>query len=309
MDALVSVVVPVYNAQAHLQQCLDSILQQSYSRIEVICVNDGSRDRSGSILDRYMLHDPRVKVIHQKNGGVSKARNNGLTYATGKYVQFVDSDDAIQPGMIRALVNAMEDTKAQLVICGYQEMGENLVVKSPDEALLKDRASFIEVFDVLYRQVMLNSVWNKLYLRELISADFPEGISIGEDLIFNMQYLAGVQRIKIVPRAYYLYRWDDQFSLSGRYHVNAFEAFCVRIESMKRFLGKDAPVVLGKLSGKLYQEYSTCLYNEAKLSGKAPSAIVSSFRSWNRHPLVEQYIKSIPGDDRVLTLIKKEKIR
>ena len=118
----VSVVVPVYNSEKFLEYCIQSILNQTYTNIELILVNDGSTDNSLNICAKYKLEDDRVVVINQKNMGVSVARNNGIIHATGEYLQFVDSDDFVDINMTEKLIYAAKENKASMVICGYRSI-------------------------------------------------------------------------------------------------------------------------------------------------------------------------------------------
>lgn len=116
---LVSVIVPVYNVEEYLPECLDSILASTYKNLEIIVVDDGSPDNCPRICDEYAQKDPRIKVIHQENQGLVGARNTGLKHAHGKYIGFVDSDDAVSPVMYEQLVRAIEETEADLAACEY----------------------------------------------------------------------------------------------------------------------------------------------------------------------------------------------
>lgn len=119
MGPKVSIVVPIYNVEAYLSRCLDSILSQTLQDIEVIAVNDGSTDASGEILDQYASKDTRIIVIHKKNGGVSAARNDGIQLVKGEYIGFVDPDDWIDHDMYEALYHSAVEEKADIVMCTY----------------------------------------------------------------------------------------------------------------------------------------------------------------------------------------------
>ena len=118
---MISIIVPVYNAEDSVESCIDSILNQSYTDIELILVDDGSKDNSLKICNERAKNDIRITVIHQENGGVSTARNNGLMAARGEYIQFVDSDDTIEQNMTETLWSMMEKEKADLAVCGYKK--------------------------------------------------------------------------------------------------------------------------------------------------------------------------------------------
>lgn len=120
MEKLITVIVPVYNVETYVERCLDSIVTQDYKNMEIIVVDDGSTDRSGTICDAYALKDKRIKVIHKENGGLGEARNSALNIMKGEYVFFVDSDDYILSGIIRCLFEACEKEKADIACCGFQ---------------------------------------------------------------------------------------------------------------------------------------------------------------------------------------------
>lgn len=130
MNPKISIIVPIYNVEKYLQKCVDSILCQTYKNLEIILVNDGSPDNCPAICDEYAKKDKRIKVIHKQNGGVSSARNAGLDVATGKYVQFVDSDDWVEPEYSKTMINLIEENNCDLGICGYIKKGKIVQLSS-----------------------------------------------------------------------------------------------------------------------------------------------------------------------------------
>ena len=124
----ISVIVPVYNVEKYLVQCIESIKMQTFENWELILVDDGSQDNSGMICDEYAQKDNRIKVVHQKNRGVSTARNSGVKFATGKYISFVDSDDYIVPNFFEIMLEKLIAYKADMVRCGFYEFNDNNVV-------------------------------------------------------------------------------------------------------------------------------------------------------------------------------------
>ena len=211
---LVSVIIPVYNVEKYLTQCLDSVLKQTYTVLEIILIDDGSTDGSGSICDEYMNKDSRICVIHQKNGGLANARNTGLNKCHGEYVAFVDSDDWLEPDFVEVLVQNIAG--ADLSVCGYYQttdagtipvcLSENvsLGIKAFVRMHIEDEVQGcnrrnIDAYIGAY-------VWNKLFRRSQLSAiRFPEG-KIFEDQIMFSQYLQQVNLINIVSYCGYYYR-------------------------------------------------------------------------------------------------------
>ncbi len=122
---LISIIVPVYNVERYMERCLDAVVKQTYKNLEVILVDDGSEDRSGSICDRYASEDARFKVVHHQNGGLSAARNTGIKKATGEYITFIDPDDSITEDYIEYLYNLINKHEADLAICAIEEITES----------------------------------------------------------------------------------------------------------------------------------------------------------------------------------------
>lgn len=210
IPSLVSVIVPVYNAESTLRRCLDSILRQNYPAMEILLVNDGSKDGSLSVLKEYEQLDSRVKVYSQLNGGVSSARNLALEHALGTYVQFVDSDDVLLPGSTAEMVHAMESQGCDMVIAAYNEVLHEI----------PQRRGFLKTDMVLSQQSLLDKLcahpnsfyyavlWNKLYRREVVVENdirFHLQLPWGEDFVFNMQYMRHVRQAAVLAKPVYDY--------------------------------------------------------------------------------------------------------
>ena len=172
----ISVIVPVYNVELYLRDCLDSLILQTYHNLEIILVDDGSPDNCPEICDEYALLDERFIVIHKENGGLSDARNAGLDIATGDYIGFVDSDDWVSPTMYEDLINTAAEYNAELVCCGYLKIEDNTVL-SKRKFGVKRRASGSDIIrDILCKYNDNVVVWNKLYDAILFkSVRFPYG--------------------------------------------------------------------------------------------------------------------------------------
>ena len=149
---MISVIVPVYQVEVYLEKCIESILKQSYKELELILVDDGSRDRSGEICDEFALKDPRVKVIHQRNQGVSAARNKGLAYASGEWITFVDSDDYVSENLLKDLYETACSDHAVLSMCDIvlEDVNGNLVKGYEDSPVKKEVLSSKEFLYKMY---------------------------------------------------------------------------------------------------------------------------------------------------------------
>lgn len=222
----ISIIVPVYNTEQYLSECLDSVLAQQFEDWECLLINDGSTDNSGTICDLYAKKDSRFRVFHTANYGVSFARNRGVENASGKYIAFVDSDDTIDNNYLFTLHQATECTDAELIVCGMKlispsEMKINIANRGFVFIKNEDSNRFIE----LCRKFLLYGPVVKLYRSDIINKNkirFPLGVQYGEDLIFNLEYLEHVFRIQVLDLPGYNYRIFIQGSLSSSSHSRDF---------------------------------------------------------------------------------------
>lgn len=184
----ISIIVPIYNVESYISKCIESIINQTYENIEIILVDDGSKDTSGHICDKYAEKDNRIKVIHKENGGLSSARNAGLDICSGKYIGFIDGDDWIAHNMYELLISMIKEFNCDIAICGYRETIESkecFTLRKLKNVYLDNNSLWEEIFGKLN-----NAAWNKLYKKDLIgNLRFPLNIIHGEDLIFNLLYL------------------------------------------------------------------------------------------------------------------------
>lgn len=209
----ISVVVPVYNTEKFLRRCLDSIINQTLRDIEIICINDGSLDNSLEILQNYAQQDKRIKIINQKNMGVSCARNNGLKQAKGKYISFVDSDDWIDLDFLEKLYNSVEKYGADIAVSGIKRLRSykwkyHLKIKNEEITCNTDRKFLLcDVPDKCY-------VWNKIYRLDklqLNQIEFEPNVYF-EDRCFTAEALIKLEKLVTVPDTYYNY-WTNPNSI------------------------------------------------------------------------------------------------
>lgn len=199
----VSVIVPVYKAEAYLHRCVDSIIAQTLTDWELLLVDDGSPDRSGEICDEYASKDARIRVFHKENGGVSSARQKGMDEAQGEYTIHADPDDWVEPTMLEELYKKAKDDDADMVICDYfTNEGSNQTYITQKPSNLNSNTVLKELFQQLH-----GSCWNKFVRRSCYSgkADFPDGINCCEDLVWCIKVLINNPQISYIPKAYYHY--------------------------------------------------------------------------------------------------------
>lgn len=187
-EKLVSVIIPAYNIEDYIGRCLDSIISQTYKNLEIIVVDDGSRDHTGEILDNYAKKDRRIKVIHKENGGVSSARNKGIEAAEGDYIGFIDGDDLIESEMYKTLVDLLEEENADIAHCGYQMVFPDRVDYYHNTGKKKIQTTEEGLKDLLSGEMIEPGLVNKLYKKELIKyCRLDETVKINEDLLMNYQ--------------------------------------------------------------------------------------------------------------------------
>lgn len=219
IDNMVSVIVPVYNAERFVSQVVDSILAQNYKDFELILIDDGSRDGSGAICDNYAQQDGRVKVIHQANAGVSAARNAGLKAAQGDWVTFVDSDDRVLDCFLEALVEAASRSEQiDLAYCGYAIIEGHSSIKTYASKTYLGKESIHEALSKTYLLYRC-SPWGKLFRRSIIvdhGVQFDTNLTISEDRLFLYNYLTHVRGIATTSTIGYLYGSFSPTSLKHR---------------------------------------------------------------------------------------------
>lgn len=216
---LISVIVPVYNVEQYLVQCIDSILNQKYENFELLLVDDGSTDRSGEICDVYEKKDKRVRVFHKKNGGVSSARNVGLDNAKGEWIAFVDSDDIVTPNYLSELYSDVK-SDVDLVIQKYfifkDYLKDERFLEAIKETDIYDKSDLQKLI-VEYHLYKNGHIWSKLYKQEFIQNNnirFQEEISFCEDYYFLFQYLDVIYgKVVCSYVANYFYRDRDNSSV------------------------------------------------------------------------------------------------
>lgn len=228
---LLSVVVPVYNAEKYLSNMVDSILDQDFEDFELFLINDGSTDKSLEICNNYLNIDKRVVVIDKKNEGPSATRNLGIEKSNGKYLLFLDSDDIIENNMFKNMIEAAEKNDCDLVICGFYadviSKGEVLSSFGVSEkgVIIKNNISIKEyAVSTMMRNSIFYAMCNKLYRLDIIKKHnirLRDDVDMGEDLLFNLEYTYYSQTLQILGKCYYHYfQYDTGKNLMSKYRDN-----------------------------------------------------------------------------------------
>ena len=221
---LLSIIVPVYKVENYLPKCIDSILAQTFTDFELILVDDGSPDDCPALCDAAAEKDARVRVIHQKNGGLSAARNAGLDAARGAWIGFVDSDDYIAPEMYEVLYQAVQSTGADLALCDYAEVDEAGTPCPPMHVSLSEGELTGQELLKRASGLMVQLAWNKLYRRAIFTQlRYPEG-KLNEDLFLIPEVCLQIQKAVVVPKALYYYVQRGGSIMSGNKTLRHFDA-------------------------------------------------------------------------------------
>lgn len=230
---IVSVVIPVYNAERYLNECLDSLLNQTLKDIEIICVDDGSKDNSLDILKEYAMKDNRIKVVSQANQGAGLARNAGVELATGKYLSILDADDFFAPDMLLHTVRKAEEDQSEIVVFGAWNYSDVTHATSPLKAVL--RTDLVNVkspfskreFPKYILNFTLGCAWNKLFLRSFVMDNKLrfQAVRLADDIYFTMLALVKAERISILDEKLLYYRMANPLSQQGQTNKTPTEFF------------------------------------------------------------------------------------
>lgn len=261
---VISIIVPVYNTEAYLPRCLDSILRQTYSNFELILIDDGSTDKSGAVCDYYSAQDNRIRVIHKTNGGVSAARNVGINLSLGEYIVFVDSDDEISNSYLFDLYSEISQSNVDLSLMSFTRISGS----SRDSNLLhafKLNLNSIEpeqrdLLVKLAKYFLLYGPVNKIFQSRIIHDKhilFDETISFGEDVIFVFRYLSFCDSLSYIPRDGYYY-YNNPGSLMHQNRDGRFENSIKINGAIKTFYQNH-----GSYTDEMQQEISTRIFLDA----------------------------------------------
>ena len=278
---LISVIVPIYNIEKYLKRCVDSILNQSYSNIEIILVDDGSMDDSGVICDDYKKRDYRIKVIHKVNGGLSDARNVGIDIATGEYITCIDSDDFVSTFYLENLLRALQEGDADISTSWFIDYFEG---DSIPEAI-QVRKQEIEVLDIesFYKKMLLQDgvevcAWGKLYKRDLFqNIRYPVG-KLYEDIPTIYKLVEKAKKIAVIPSVdYYYFQRENSIALA-KFSIRKMDAIN-HMEQFKEFIAENYPNlkeaaecryfstlcnILFQIRDSQFEKQKSLLWNEVK---------------------------------------------
>ena len=294
---LISVIVPVYNVETYLRKCIESILKQTHSNLEVILIDDGSEDKCGEICEEYSKEDKRIKVIHKVNEGLSEARNTGIVNATGKYITFVDSDDYIDDCYVELLYNALISYNADISIASHRILYKNRCIdKSTNEEFCADSKLILE--KILYDDGIDISTWGKLYKIELFNdIRFPKG-RFYEDSATTYKLIDISSNIAVYSKAVYNYVMRKDSISKNEFSKKKLDLI-TSTKEMTDFVRNKYPYLNNACNRRLMYAYLSTLTQlaQCKKANKQIEKELLDYIRKNRNVVLKD--KRIPKRDRI----------
>lgn len=303
---MITIIVPVYNAKEYLEHCVKSLVQQSYPKIEIILIDDGSTDGSDSLCDEWANQDQRIKVIHKSNEGVSSARNTGIKIAKGEYLLFVDSDDALTSDTCKILLELQEKEKSDCIVFGIKQTNGNIWTP----CYFADYYSSVDFktdFTYWLNTELLSPPFNKFFKKKLIYDLFDKSMSFGEDLVFCLSYLKHCERIIFITDALYLHNNLNAYSVTHQFdkkRIYDIEAWQTSILSFSQMTDKNPGLYQKYIKDVLFYIKGWCMQNNVLYKEK---------REWLTRWYRQSYLKKTDfqfdgsiRDKILLFLIKRE---
>ena len=267
---LLSVIVPAYNVEEFLSRCLDSIIRQTYKNLEIILVDDGSRDNSGVICDQYAKKDIRIRVLHQKNQGLSDARNNGLALAKGDYIAFVDSDDWLDETMYAKLMNLIQEYNLDIAKCSTEEVHHHYISpflpkkETPTEQVIEGK----QAFKLYFTDSLFTMVWNAVYKKSIVQGIFSPSHCHSQDNYVSGRYLYRCQRLVITKEILYHYNRYNENSITKSHKRREFD-ICICTNKLKRDLQAEEGLQDSQYLSLLDYKLSREIVHYIRSSGRA----------------------------------------
>jgi glycosyltransferase involved in cell wall biosynthesis len=260
MGNKISIIVPIYNVEQYLRKCIDSLIKQTFTNIQIILVDDGATDSCPEICDEYAKKDNRIKVIHKQNGGLSDARNAGMRAASGDYIAFIDSDDYVSGRMFEVLINIMLERNCDIVECdalkvygNKEDVDENICNLGSITEYNNEKA----LNTLMLEENLTQTVWNKLYKADLIKDIYFEIGKINEDEFWTYQVFGKAQKIVKINAPLYYYLQRQGSIMNGEYNIKRLD--CLEALYMRmNYINKNFP----RLSLIAKRSYiNTCFYH------------------------------------------------
>lgn len=323
MEIKLSIIIPCYGVETYLDRCMKSIVNQTIKDIEIILVDDGSPDRVPEICDRWATKDPRIKVIHKKNGGLGFARNSGLEVATGEYVAFVDSDDYVDKKMYETLWHEAKCSDADVILCGFKTEQRNGIWVNSNEVSEKTEWNGDDVKEFLLDMLSCAphvaeerkyqmSVWHGIYRRSVIESErlqfHSEREVVSEDILFHVDFLLHATKVVYLPKHFYYYSLNNT-SLTATFKPQKYDGLkklyqllnC-KLEGVTDYRLRTGRFFIGYVRSFLLQLFATQYNNKKELTLK-----ICNDPIWHtiRKDYSSSYLPTYPRIIYLLTIWKK----
>ncbi len=249
----ISIILPIYNVGPFFEECMKSVIGQTYKNLEIVLVDDGSTDNSGDIADHYAKIDNRIKVIHQSNKGVSNARNTGIDNSTGEYICFSDPDDILRPDYVEYLLNLCLEYNVEISVCAEVLTPFMRNQPQPNIKLISGEDAATEI---LYGRITVGC-YSKMFCRSMLNREkvrFFENVNIGEGFNFNVLAFCSVTRVAISQHKVYYYRLDNAESAMSKFNIKKCEMGIEAINMIRKNLLIKSPKLISAVD---FAEYST----------------------------------------------------
>lgn len=308
MRSMVSIIVPVYNGQYNIGVTIEKLMEQTYKNIQIIIINDGSKDDTLRICREYEEKDIRIKVIDKENGGVSSGRNRGIDESEGDFICFVDAGDYVKKTFVENFIYLMNKDKGEMAICGFTEKKDDEIINETNGEI--ELLSVQKAMEELLKETSFKGyVWNKIFRRDIIEENklrFDQSITIWEDVLFVFQYMKHIKRVVYSPEPEYYYIYMENSTSHKQNHILGIERSYSAIEAKNRMM-KDIPEgfdnVKKQLKIRYVQSALAVLRNIGYLSNKKNKYYKKSIE------IIRSYGKEVKNDlsekDKKLIIISK----
>ena len=295
MENLISVIIPVYNVEKYLEECLNSLVAQTYPFLEIILVNDGSNDACPEICEAYAQKDSRIKVVHKVNGGLSDARNFGLRRAGGDFIAFVDSDDQLSSHFCEKLLSTLLEHEADIAECNFIKFAKSEEIASD----IKGGNDNIEIFntekaleELIKERQFKQVVWNKMYRKEVIgNFEFPVG-KLNEDEFWTYKVFGNAKRIAKIYDSLYFYRQQSNSIMGMGYNVRRLDglnALEERIYYMEKYFPSLVPAAVRRLFYGTLFHYHHLTVSKIDVDKTSRKMLVRNLRSYRAPKFIKTW--------------------
>lgn len=304
-EILISIIVPVYNAEKHLSKMLDSVLEQTYAHWELVLVNDGSIDTTEHIILDYLQKDQRIRCFNQSNSGPSIARNKGIEEAKGIYLSFIDADDWVSPLYLEKLIEPMLTTETDMVCAGYYEVNPQFRQGLQLHDFKKEDVNQ-NISKETYQSNLFNGVsgvlWSKLFKKEIFRKNaikLNPQLRLSEDLIAVLEYSTYIQNAYIIPNALYYYNRMDEVGLSGQLKISNYQDLKIFLEEVEKYRGELSFINLDAVKNKRKYNFMTKLLRD-HVDSKKEFYKMADFLVQNESPLDSKMVQNNKMNDKIL---------